>query len=95
MVAVMRVAAAGAMQFVGDAVAAEVAGDDAGHAGDAALGGAVVGLAGVADEAGDGGEVDDAAAALLAHEDRCGLDQAEVTLEVGLDHRVATLRATC
>src|SRR5439155_23957608 len=73
---------AGGDGVAGDAVTAEIAGDNAGEAGDGRLGGAVVGLAGVAPEAGLRAEVDDAAVALLSHEDGGRLDRGEVALEV-------------
>src|SRR5207244_12403550 len=73
---------AGGDGVAGDAVTAEMAGESAGEAGDGRLGGAVVGLAGVAPEAGLRAEVDDAAVALLSHEDGGRLDRGEVALEV-------------
>ena len=78
----MRVAAPRRDRVAGDAVATEVARDDARHAGDAGLRRAVVRLAGVARQAGRWSEVDDAAVALLAHEDGRRLDHVEVALEV-------------
>src|SRR3990170_736820 len=77
----------------GDAVAPEVAGDDAGKAGDAGLGGAVVRLAGDAAQARDGGEVHDPAVALLPHEHGGRLDRVEVALEVDGDDGVPFLLA--
>ena len=70
----------------GHAVAAEVAGEAAGHADDAGLRRAVVRLPGVAAEAGDGGEADDAAEALLAHEHGGRLGDVVVAVQVDGDH---------
>src|SRR5581483_10703488 len=80
-------------RVAGDAVAAEVAGDDAGEAGDASLRGAVVRLPGETAKPGDGREVDDAPVALLPHEDRGGLRRAVVPLQVHGDDVVPLLLA--
>src|SRR5207248_676700 len=72
----------------GDALAAEFAGDGLGEAEQAGLGGGVVGLAGVADDAAGGADVDDAAE-LAAHHGAGGrADGDEGGGQVGLDdHR--------
>src|SRR6266508_910528 len=74
--------------IAGDAVAAKVAGDDAGDTGDAGLGRAVVRLSRVAAQAGDRREIDDAAVALMPEDDAGRLDRVELAREVDGDHVV-------
>ena len=75
----------------GYAVAAHIFGDHFGEAGDAAFGGAIVGLAAVADEAGLAAEGDDPSGALLPEQDAGVFDYGEGALEVNGDDVVPFL----
>ena len=91
----MRVLAPGQMALTVMPYLPEVARDHAGEAGDAVLGGAVVRLAGVAEDAGRGRHRDDAAAPLLAHARRGVPGAVEGALQVHGDDRVPLLLASC
>ena len=71
-----------------DVVLRALDGEHAGEADEAHLGGAVVGLAEVAEDAGARRGVDDAAVALLAHVDPGRAGDVERALEVHVEHRV-------
>src|SRR5665811_426812 len=71
-----------------DAMAGTLDREDAGQPGQPGLGCAVVRLTEVAEQAGGGAGVDDAAVALLAHQAKGRLTDVESSLEVDVDHRV-------
>src|SRR5690606_14089257 len=76
---------AGGDDVDGDAAGADFTGEGFAEADDAGLGGDVVGLAGVAHDADHGGDVDDAALALLHHAAQAGFGEPEDRGEVGVD----------
>ena len=72
----------------GDAAGRQLPGGGLGEADDAGFARAVVALPGVADQADDGGDVDDAAGLLLEEAAGEGLGEQEGALEVDVQHRI-------
>ena len=64
-----------------------------GKADEARLARGVIRLAGIASEAGDGGDIDDAAGALLEHGAHHALDEVERALEIRIEHEIPILLA--
>ncbi len=82
----------GAKAVDGNATSGKLLGIAHGQADDTALGGGVVGLAGVADLSNDAGNVDDATGALLGGKLEEGLGAVEDAGEVDVDDRLPLLR---